>query len=220
MGVVIGVYCGGQFGKIETEGEFSMKDKSKMTIGYQYRHMLLGNLTAVLVITLIWLMAFTWTFEKPVIKLISGIILTLVYFFTIYGNAGAYARHDKKSYTVLQPDIKKGFLMGLLISAVTLILFAGYKLVWTAFSTDGSLNTWWAVGVNMLFLLWTFPFFAFFGELCGSITWYGLVLMLVVPVLASGLGYFAVCKNFDLADKIMSIVYVKKDSSKKNGKSM
>ena len=30
----------------------------------------------------------------------------------------------------------------------------------------------------------------------------------------------AVCKNFDLADKIMSVVYVKKDSSKKNGKSM
>lgn len=187
-----------------------MKDTTKLTVGYQFRHMIINNIIAVAVIFFIQMIAFGWMLEKPVLREFAGAVFTLIYFFAIYSYAGGVAKHDNKSYTELQPDKRKGLLMGVMLAAVTLVLFLGYKFVWAKFAIDGVLQNWGAVALNAVFLIWTFPYFGLMDASNGSITYYSAVIMFAVPILASTLGYIAVCNKFDLADKLLSFVYVKK----------
>ena len=187
------------------------KDTTKLTVGYQYRHMLIDHIIAVVVSMFIQLIAFGFMLEKNVLREIAGIKFTLLYFLMMYSTAGGFAKHDNKTYTQLQPDKKKGFFLGLMIAAITFVLFMGYKFVWANFSADGALQNWWSIVINVLFMVWTFPYFGLMNSVSGSITWYSTVTMFTVPVLASSLGYIAVCNKFDLLDKVVSFIYVKKD---------
>lgn len=191
-----------------------MKDKSKITVGYQYRHMLLNHLAAVFIAAVLQLLAFSFMFEKTLMKIIAGIVFSLVYFSMMYSASGNAAAHDNKSYTPLKPDYRKGVLFGVMIACITLILFICYKLVWANFSSDGVLQSWHAIALNAVFLFWNFPFFGFLGDAGGEVPWYGLTIMLITPIAATTLGYIASCKKFYISDKLLSFVYVKKDSKK------
>lgn len=187
------------------------KDTINLTVGYQYRHMVISHIISVFVSLVLQLIVFSWMLEKPILKEIDGILFTIIYFFTVYGAAGGVAKHDNKSYTKLQPDMRKGFFMGLMLSVITIILFIAYKFVWFKFGVDGSLQNWAAMLVNGVFVIWTFPYFGLMNISQGSISIYSIIIMIAVPIAASTLGYIAVCKKFDLWDKIISFVYVKKD---------
>ena len=188
-----------------------MKDKSQMSFLVQTRKVVTDVLIASAVLCFVQLLAFSWMFEKSVLSKIAGSVFTFVYFMMIYSASGSAAKHDNKSYTKLSPDKRKGVFFGVILALITLILFLAYKFVWAKFGSDNSLNNLGAIAVNALFLFWTFPYFGLMDPVNGTITWYSAVLMFFVPIASATLGYIAVCNKFDITEKLMSFVYVKKE---------
>ncbi len=196
-----------------------MREGIKMTKTYQIFYTLITQLFATGVSLLFTLIAFWTILDKNIFKEILSIIFILVNFGMIYSQAGKFAWYDKKPYTPLNVDCKKSILMGLVVSAVTLILFAVMKLSWAlggvASDTGIYLNNGFAIAGNALFMLWTFPFFGILGMSHGYVTWYSLAILLVMPPIASYLGYVAELKDFHLLEKLYKFSFVQKKENKK-----
>ncbi|MEE1224179.1 MAG: hypothetical protein UH081_02845 [Clostridia bacterium] len=187
------------------------KDMTKLTVGYQFRHMFLGHLSGLFLVDALWLIAFSWTLDKPIWKEVASALFTLLYFSMIYSSAGGFAKHDKKPYTSLEVNKVKGFMFGLMISVLNVLFIVMYALIWKIFGDGNVLTSGWAIGCNVVFMLWTLPYFGFMNATTGTITVYSAVIMAVLPVLATGFGYIATCKDFYFTDKFAGFVYVKKD---------
>lgn len=196
-----------------------MREGIKMTKKYQIFYTLITQLFASGISVLFTLIAFWTLLDKNIFKEILSIIFVLVNFGMIYSQAGKFAWYDKKPYTPLNVDSKKSILMGLVVSAVTLILFIVLKLSWALGGTQSDagmyLNNGFAIAGNALFMLWTFPFFGILGMSHGYITWYSLVILLVMPPVAAFLGYNAELKDFHILEKIYKFSFVQKKETKK-----
>lgn len=187
------------------------KEKTKSSIGYQFRKIIFSQFAALFVINAVWLIAFAWTMDSRIGSIILSTVFSLVYFTMIYSSAGEIADHDKKSYTQLQPNIVKGIMFGVMISALNVLLCIMYVLIWKYFGDGAALTNMGAVIANTFFILWTAPYFGFINPVAGSITAYSIFIMIILPIAATGLGYFAACKNFYFSEKFEGMVYVKKD---------
>ena len=106
--------------------------------------------------------------------------------------------------------MKKSVLMGVFITVTTLLLFIGYELVWHIWGSEGSLSNWGAIIYNVIFTIWTFPYMGIMGASHGLVTWYSVVLFIIVPPIFSVLGYIAGCKKFSLLEKFHALTYEKK----------
>lgn len=146
----------------------------------------------------------------PVASVIFTVILMLIYFAGIYGVAADCAKQDKKPYTPQEPFWWKGLLLPVGILVCSAVLFALYKIAWTFMSANGALTTGTGVVGSLLFNMWTIMYGAFMGLEKGAVTWYGLGMLAVVPFIASGLGYYAGLRGFEIYDKITGLIYEKK----------
>lgn len=187
------------------------KEMTKSTIGYQIRKIIFSQFAALFVIDAVWLVAFAWTMDSPIWSFVASVAFCLTYFVMLYSPAGEIADHDKKPYTRLSPNKVKGFMFGAMISIVNVLFCILYMFIWNNFSDGSSLTSIGAIIANICFMLWTSPYFGFMNPNAGAITWYSVIIMIVLPIAATGLGYFAACKNFYFADKFAGFVYVKKD---------
>ena len=173
--------------------------------------MIIGHFSALFLADALWLIAFSWTLDKPIWKEVASVMFTLLYFAMIYSSAGTFANHDKKPYTQLQVNKVKGFMFGVMISAANILFVVMYALLWKFFGDGEILTSGWAIVGNVIFMLWTLPYFGFMNADAGSVSAYSVVIMALLPVIATGFGYLATCKNFYLSDKFAGFVYVKKD---------
>ena len=194
-----------------------MREGIKMTKKYQIFYMLITQLFTSGISLLFTLIAFWTLLDKNIFKEILSSVFVLVNFGMIYSQAGKFAWYDKKPYTTVTVDIKKSILMGLVVSAVNLAVFAILKLSWIlgADADRTYLTNGFAIAGNALFMLWTFPYFGIAGMSHGYITWYSLVLLLAIPPIASVAGYYAELKGFHLLENIYKFSFVQKKENKK-----
>ncbi len=172
------------------------------------------------------------------LEIISSVIMMLIYFMVIYTAAYNIGNHDKKPYSPLKPYKYKGLVLCIHVLSVTLILFIIYKIIWTVGGIDtvdhgiasemlkaGGMNkfaSWFdmnkpvrvlpgmpAIICNILYIIWTFPFYGLILPIEGHAGLTGVALSLLVPAAASFLGYIAGCKSFDLSYAMRNLVYEK-----------
>lgn len=187
-----------------------MRQGINMTPGYQIRYMLLVQLMASGITFLLSMMFFAWFLDKDIIKELASVVTILINGGMIYSHAHRFAVIDNRSYTPLEPNVKKSVLMGVIITVTTLLLFIGYELVWHIWGSEGSLSNWGAIIYNVIFTIWTFPYMGIMGASHGLVTWYSVVLFIIVPPIFSVLGYIAGCKKFSLLEKFHALTYEKK----------
>lgn len=168
-------------------------------------HLIVGFLSSMLGIFLLLSIV-----SNPAGNTVFTVIFTLIYFMSIYGTAANCATRDKKPYTEQQPYPWKGLILPAGILIATALLWGLYKVAWSFMTIDGGLVTVTGVACSMMFTIWTFMFNAFMGLQNGGINGYVAIILVAVPIAASGIGYYAGYRGFDIYDKLMRLVYEKK----------
>lgn len=168
-----------------------------------------------LVAFLFGILIFPAAITRPVGKIIFSVVATLMYALSIYSSAYECYNRDSKSYTDESPFMLKGLVIAVPLLIVTVIIYALYFLSWRFMSIEGVI-----VGAsgwinNFLFLIWTFPFNGFLDLANGVMSWYGYVIIAVIPLISSTLGYLAGFYGFDLSGKINQLIYEKKNQEGK-----
>lgn len=193
-----------------------MRNSLDITRKYQFGYMLLHHLTTVLAIILFEAIAFWYFLDSEIGRNVVASVLTIVYGFVVYSYARKLAVWDNKPYTPLKPELKWGVFWGVAIAATVGVFLIVYKLNWALFSAVSEegvpyLTNIPSVIVNLLFYIWTGPYFGFVKPQGGEIEVYGQILMLIVPIIATTLGYKAGCTNFDLLEKLDGLTVEKKE---------
>ncbi len=188
-----------------------MRNSVEITRKYQFGSMLLQHITAVLISIVFESIACWYFLDKPVARYIVAGIFTFVYAAFIYSRARRLAVFDAKPYTPLQPQLKWGVLWGIAVSAAILIWIIIFRLNWILFAVDGVMTNVFSIIINVLFYIWTAPYFGFMSDTGGQIPLFAGILMLVVPIVASTLGYYAGMKNFDIIAKLDSLTVEKRE---------
>ena len=186
-----------------------MKNSVEITRGYQIGHMILWHLAAAMVCIVFELVACWYFLDQPVARYVIAGIFTVVYAFLIYDRAHKFAAFDAKSYTPLQPELKWGLVWGVCIAGITAAAIVIYRLNWMFFSVDGAMTNIFSIIINLMFNLWTAPYFGFISDTNGIIPIFAMILMIVVPIISSVLGYFAGMKHFDIIAALDSLTVEK-----------
>ena len=97
-----------------------------------------------------------------------------------------------------------------MIAVLTFLLFGIDKGLWVAFGSDGVISGVVPKIFNVIFVVWIIPYYGFMGNGANVVTVTVLVLMAVVPVISSILGYFAGCKGINITEKFNLSMYEKK----------
>lgn len=162
------------------------------------------------------LFLFTVSMYGPAYNVIFGTCGFLGYFLTIYQSANNAYLDDKKTISPLTPYAAKGFVLPLLLTAFSLVIVLLYKFAWAYGAVSEKAVEMWAVPLQILARLWTVPYHPFLGMDGGKLSLIGYIIIFLTPFIASGLGYFAAYKGFDLNEKIHGIAYEKKNKSDKS----
>lgn len=139
-------------------------------------------------------------------KYLFSLICIAIYMLTLYTRAEEIARYDKKSYTEKFSYPLKGVVLPIGILGVWVLLFILYSVSWKydiISYNSGFIN-------NLLFVIWNYMYKGFLNFTNGSFNYYYIILIVLVPITASGLGYLAGLKNFDLSKKVVKMVYEEK----------
>lgn len=143
--------------------------------------------------------------------IIFAVISIFIYFAMVYAEGYEIAKCDKKSYTKEKPYTLKGFYLSWGVIVITIILYVIYYLVWKYMSVEGVLTEILPVLLNSLFVLWSYAFSGIIGLQEGFMNWYGYILVIVLPVVFSGIGYIAGLKDFDITIKLSGYIYENKE---------
>ena len=138
------------------------------------------------------------------------IISIIIYFGMMYSEAYIIAKRDTKKITVEEPYLLKGFLLPLGLTVLTVLFYLLYFFVWKYMMVGESFNLG-AWLLNMIFIIWTYPFNPILGLSNGAMMWYGYIIVVFAPVIFSGIGYIAGMKDFDITAKLSKYIYEKKD---------
>lgn len=186
--------------------------KLKFSVPGQMFLMAKTHLTTAFLFMLLFL--FTMSMQGKAREIIFGICGLLGYFLSIYSSAGTAYLDDKKTVSPLTPKATKGFILPVMLTLFSILVVVLYKMAWTYGATEaGALETW-ALPFNIFALLWTAPYQPFIGMATGNIALHGYLIIFLTPFIASGLGYFAAFRGFDLSAKLHSFAYEKKKEKK------
>ena len=188
-----------------------MRESTKWTTKYQFVNILLTNLKATAIAFVFFAGAFYGFMNRPIIKEALSVVFITTYFGIVYSRAHKFAKLDKKEYTQTKPSIIKGALFGVVIALTYAAFLIFYALIWKYLGADGVLNSVPAWIYSLVFWFYTIPYSGIMGLAHGQMMWYSQVLMLIVPILATTLGYIAGLKGFNLMDKMAGAIYEKSE---------
>lgn len=188
-----------------------MRDSMKMTVKYQFVYVLLMQLAASGAIFVFGMVAFWYFLTINIAKEILSVIFMGVNFAMLYIPAKKFALLDNKPYTPLRPSKVKGMLFGALVSAVSLILMALFCLLWAKFSDEAGIHGIFPTVVNAFFYFWSFPYNGIMGLAMGRFTPYSAVIMILLPIAATSIGYINGCKKIELVEKFEEFMYEKEE---------
>lgn len=183
-----------------------MKNSLEITRKYQFGYMFLAHLKAMVVCITFQAVACWGFFDNTVARYIIAGVFALVYGMMLYSYARKLSGFDNKQYTPLQPNIKWGFLWGLSITVVTVLMMIIHKVNWD-FNNVSAVSR---IIINILTFAWLSPYFGFY-DIQSNLPIWAAIIMVVIPMLATTLGYFAGNKNFNLLEKIDSLTFEKEE---------
>lgn len=182
----------------------------------QIMSMTASHVTGVFLCSVLYFLCMFWSAEKPVWAATMSVILCIIYFAEIYSKAWICAERDNKSYTTTFPYPFKGTVLSIGILILCFILWLLYKFTWTFLTIDGYIHSYTGFLYNVLFVLNTIMFTGFSAPKTGNTALYVQLLMYLLPVVASTIGYFAGTKGFMITEKLMPFIYEKKKNAQKN----
>ena len=188
-----------------------MRESIKITRKYQFGYMILKHITAVFFILLIELLIFGQLLTMNVVKYIMSAMFILFYAGALYTSSNTLASKDMKPYTPLNADIKFGFLWGITISVSIAIVYILYRINWAVFAVDGSMVSLAPILYNVFYMFWTSPYFGLCSSEGGIVPYYAVAIMLILPPVATTLGYYTAIKKIYLTDKLIAFMHEKSD---------
>lgn len=145
-----------------------------------------------------------------VFSAIFTIMAIVICFAAVYTRAWQIAEADKKAAGEEKLPAYKGTVLSAGAIVISLVLLGGYIFAWRFLTIDGSLATATGYIYNIVYILTTFAFNPLLGLDKGDVSIIGHLVMYVIPVIASTLGYIAGLKGFTISDKLMPMIYEKK----------
>lgn len=194
-----------------------MRDSTKITVGYQFRYILLIYLAAAAIAAMFGLLIFYSFMFMNIAKQIVSVGLIGVEAGMLYTTAKKFAARDIKDYTPLKESKAKGVLFGVSVATLNLILIVAHQIVWATCSSpiaEGGRELIYlgAAIYNIFFNILTFAYSGFVNiQEYGNLGYIAPALMIIVPIAATTLGYIAGCKRFELAENLDKLIYEKDD---------
>lgn len=179
-----------------------MNNENDVTIWSQLAYVIRSHLYVALITTAFGFGAFWWFLVQDTWKQLFSVICMIIYFCTLYTRGERCAKQDRRSVSKQKPYALKGVVLSLGISAVTLLLWALFRVTWSFMVIDGSISGYSGVVYNFAFIIWTFCCNGFMSLYQGGMHWYMHIVIYALPALALGLGYFAGFKSFSVADRV------------------
>ena len=186
-----------------------MRNSVEITRKYQFGYMLLQHLKAVGICIVFQAVACWWFLTLTPGKYIIGTVFGLVYAGMIYSGAKKLSDLDGKSYTPLKQELKWGVLWGIMLAATMLAFVAIHIGVWKVWGGGETFTNIFASTMNILFFVWSAPFYGFMQECYGSVPIYLVAVFAVLPVLMSTIGYYAGITKFDILEKLDALTFEK-----------
>ena len=190
-----------------------MKDSRERTIPQQFGSLLLRHIGADVVSFVFGIVAFAWLLEDGVWKVIFSVIFSIVYLGIVAAGAKKIAVYDMKEYSPMTASYKKALLLGLGLCAITAVIFLLYKMSWLLMSENEQIITMTGKFYNMLFWCWCFPWYGFLGSDIANVPVYVVAIVMLIQLVSVFIGYVAGMKNFDIADKILPMMYEKRNKT-------
>lgn len=195
-----------------------MRDSMKMTVKYQFGYMLLQKLIAVGIVFLFGAFIFYYFMTINIAKQILSLLLITVEFAILYVASKKLANRDSKPVTPLKPSKVKGVLFGAMIAVINMVLMLMYMIVWSNFAADAVVEDQTVrvldgiipICCNAIYYVWSFAYQGFINDYTsGNIGIIAMLLMIIVPIAATTLGYIAGLKKFELAEHLDKFIYEK-----------
>lgn len=185
------------------------KLKFRYTLPGQLCTPLKNHATTTLFFSLMWFMTINlWTSRTG--QIIFSSLGLLVYFLAIYGAGYETCLDDKKPYSCHSPKWYRGIYLPIFLTIVNVLVIIIYKCSWAFGTTDGYISNGWALTGNILAVLWYAPYKGLLGMNQGHFELQGYLIIILLPYIATFLGYLAGYKNFDIYAKLNSFAYEKK----------
>lgn len=183
--------------------------KMKYTVWGQMLSVVVAHATTAFIFMFIcFITAGLWT---GIAAKIFSAVGCLCYFMAIYNSGVNCAQADKRSISPLTPYPAKGTILPVILLAVNILIIVLYKYAWSAGGDGEFLRKGWAMLLNMLSVIWTSPYENLLGMEKGVLEIQGYFILCVLPFIATGAGYFAEYKDFDLFAKLSKLAYERKD---------
>lgn len=158
---------------------------------------------------------FIWLITAGLWEGFAGKIFSCVgcvcYFVAIYNSGVTCAQNDKRSISPLKAYPAKGLTLPVILLFVNVVVILLYKYAWSTGGDGEFLRKGWAVLLNMLSVFWTAPYENILGMEKGTLEIQGYFILCILPFIATGIGYFAGYRDFDLLAKIGNLAYEKKE---------
>lgn len=152
--------------------------------------------------------------NHPVAATIISMLFLLFEFSQLYSAAFEAAEFDKRPYTKNKSVPWKGIYLPAVILLFTLMLYVLYRIAWIYGGGSDGLQNLKSVAMNVPFVLWTIVYDPFLKLNLGHARAAGMAVLFLLPVVASGLGYYAGYRDFSVTEKFMPFIYDKKKNRK------
>ncbi len=163
-----------------------------------------------------YIFMFIWFITAGLWEGVAGKIFSAVglvcYLVAIYNSGVTCAQTDKRAISPLSPYPAKGLILPAILLAVNIVVILIYKLAWSAGGDGEFLQKGWAIFLNVLTVFWTSAYENILGMEKGVLEIQGYFILCILPFAATGAGYFAGYKDFDLFAKLGNLAYEKREN--------
>lgn len=182
------------------------KDNTEITLEKELRKVFLSHLVGIFIVFVVFFFFFLSLWTIKYVNTVMGYLMLMVYVLTLASAGNKCAVWDKRSYTLTKPHPLKGLLLALSIVVSNMVFYGIWQFAWTLDSK--ALN----VAGQLVFVAWSLPYNSFLQLVGAEMGLLGKILMIVVPFVSVGAGYFAGYCNWDIYEKLDKIVFEKKNN--------
>lgn len=145
------------------------------------------------------------------LNVIFTLITIAVCLIAVYMKAWDIAESDRTGRSGVKPHIYKGAMLPIGIILFGMILLGAYLFAWRFLTIDGQLSSATAYIYNVAYIVSTFAFNALLGLSEGGASVWGHIIMYLLTIAASTVGYIAGLHDFSVSARLTPFVYEKKN---------
>lgn len=180
-------------------------ENNKNPIIKQIGRTLCYHLLAIFVIFVIFYGFFISMHMIKILDIILGFLATIVYGLIIAATAKGIADRDLHQSDKKMVFPAKGLVLASAVVILNILIFLAVKLCWLL-----NAPTTLKLTFQFLFFILTIPYNYFLNIAGASITGIGVILMVIIPLVSMGAGYYAGYIKWDIFEKLDKIVFENK----------